>query len=129
MPIDYGMYGREFLAYSRTLRMYGKCAVCGAENRAPHPETGSEVVLTVQRVDGDISNNGLLNLVPLCQKCHLAHHRGGLQKLADPVTRDYRVWLDGLLEFVMVLVGRDQVTGMRDQVATASDLTVVTYGK
>lgn len=50
---------------------------CRAENRRPHPVTGSYVVLTVGHLDHDPTNNGTPgkrpNLRLWCQRCHLHH--------------------------------------------------------
>lgn len=43
---------------------------CRAENGAPHPDTGSIVVLTVAHMDQDPGNNDPSNLAALCQLCH-----------------------------------------------------------
>lgn len=45
---------------------------CRASNKAPHPETGSPVVLTIAHMDQDPGNNADDNLRALCQRCHLA---------------------------------------------------------
>lgn len=51
---------------------------CRAENGAPHPVTGSKVVLTVAHLDHQPENCGDDNLRAMCQRCHLtydaAHH-------------------------------------------------------
>lgn len=52
---------------------------CRAENRVPHPETGSMVVLTVAHLDHTPENCADDNLKAMCQRCHLTydadHHR------------------------------------------------------
>ena len=52
--------------------------MCEAVNGAPHPETGSKVVLTVAHLDHDESGSDLTLLRHWCQRCHLvydaAHH-------------------------------------------------------
>ena len=45
---------------------------CRAENRKPHPETGSMVILTVAHMDRALVDHSDGNLRALCQKCHLA---------------------------------------------------------
>lgn len=50
-----------------------RCEFCGAENRQPHPVTGSRAVLTVAHLDHDTQNNERENLKALCQRCHLRH--------------------------------------------------------
>lgn len=51
---------------------------CRAENAAPHPVTGSKVVLTVAHLDHQPENCADDNLRAMCQRCHLtydaAHH-------------------------------------------------------
>ena len=51
---------------------------CRAENAAPHPVTGSKVVLTVAHLDHQPENCEDDNLRAMCQRCHLtydaAHH-------------------------------------------------------
>jgi hypothetical protein len=50
---------------------------CRAENAAPHPVTGSKVVLTVAHLDHQPENNGAPgdrpNLMAMCQRCHLTY--------------------------------------------------------
>ena len=46
---------------------------CRAANGAPHPETGSRVVLTIAHLDHDPTNNDPTNLRALCQRCHNAY--------------------------------------------------------
>lgn len=100
MPIDYSEYGIEFIVKSRILRSYGRCALCGARQGGENPETGATVVLTVHHLDEDKGNNDLKNLVPLCQGCHLACHRGGGIKLSwSGLHREYLKWYDVLLRF------------------------------
>lgn len=43
---------------------------CRAMNSAPHPVTGSKVVLTVAHLDHQPENNDLANLQHWCQRCH-----------------------------------------------------------
>ncbi len=79
MPIDYASYPKDWKLRSRFIRFYrarNRCEWCGAQNRQPHPITGSKVVLTVAHVyDMTHSNASLLNLAALCQCCHLNHDR------------------------------------------------------
>ena len=85
----YSRYPEDWKAISlaiRTVRANNRCEWCGAVNRAPHPITGSRVVLTVAhlgvpRADGrpgdkhDKSDCRLENLAALCQRCHLNFDR------------------------------------------------------
>jgi hypothetical protein len=62
--------------FVRFVRAKGRCEWCGAEHGAPHPLTGSRVVLTTAHVFDDRPEaSSLLNLAALCQKCHLHHDR------------------------------------------------------
>jgi len=67
-------------------RARGRCEWCGAAHGAPHPDTGSPVVLTVAHLgapwpDGTPGNKAdkhdcrAENLAALCQRCHLAYDR------------------------------------------------------
>ena len=48
-----------------------RCELCRAANGSPHPLTGAKVVLTVHHINGDPTDNRRLNLIALCQRCHL----------------------------------------------------------
>jgi len=61
----------EWLSRQVRKRNDGKCELCDAENGKPHWKTGSKVVLTVHHIDSDKSNNSEINLISLCQRCHL----------------------------------------------------------
>lgn len=106
MPIDYKEYGVQFAVKSQVLRMYGKCAQCGAQQAKAHPRTRSRVVLTVHHLDRNPRNHLLGNLVPLCQACHLNEHRLNLKQgySGVQVSVDYLAWVDGLLSFFKYLV-------------------------
>lgn len=85
MPIDYSEYPdnwSEISEYIRFERAGNRCETCGAENRKPHPDTGSEVVLTVAHIRHEKSDvrynpdeynpdDEENNLVAECQRCHL----------------------------------------------------------
>lgn len=78
MPVNYSIYCDDWHVRSRFIRFYrakNRCEKCRAENYKLHPETGSKVVLTVAHLDHDIENNSLLNLMAMCQKCHLDYDR------------------------------------------------------
>jgi hypothetical protein len=76
-PENVGRYPKDWKARSRFVRFYrarNKCEWCGAENRKPHPVTGSMVVLTAAHVwDDRPEASGLMNLAALCQRCHNRH--------------------------------------------------------
>ena len=46
---------------------------CRAANKAPHPVTGSTVVLTTGHLDHVPENCDLANLRHWCQRCHLVY--------------------------------------------------------
>lgn len=48
---------------------------CRAENYAPHPVTGSRVVLTIAHLDHAPENCEPANLRAWCQRCHLNYDR------------------------------------------------------
>jgi hypothetical protein len=53
-PENRGRYPADWPAISRRIRFEragNKCEQCGATNHAPHPVTGSRVVLTVAHLD------------------------------------------------------------------------------
>ena len=60
--------------FVRAYRAKWRCEWCGAQHGAPHPTTGSIVVLTTAHVfDHRPEAASLLNLAALCQKCHNNH--------------------------------------------------------
>lgn len=85
----YSRYPKDWKAISfqiRSERAKWRCEWCGAEDGKPHPDTGSNVVLTVAHLgvphpDGrpgdrhDKSDCRLENLAALCQRCHLNYDR------------------------------------------------------
>lgn len=46
---------------------------CRAANYAPHPVTGSKVILTIAHLDHDPTNNEHGNLRAWCNRCHLTY--------------------------------------------------------
>jgi hypothetical protein len=79
MPCDYSKYPKEWATTIRPFilnRAGNRCEgspkfpKCRAENRQPHPETGSIVVLTIAHLDHDTRNNKADNLRAWCQRCH-----------------------------------------------------------
>ena len=72
---------------------------CRAANGAPHPVTGSKVVLTVAHMDQNPANSDPNNLRALCQRCHNAHdapYRRGLK--TPPASVNVRNHVDVLAE-------------------------------
>lgn len=62
--------------FVRFVRARGRCEECGAKHGAPHPETGSMVVLTTAHwYDNRPEMASLLNLRSVCQRCHFRHDR------------------------------------------------------
>jgi 5-methylcytosine-specific restriction endonuclease McrA len=70
------------------------CEGCGAPNYAPHPVTGSRVVLTIAHLNHNPTDNADANLRAWCQKCHLAHDHAHHQANAAR-TRAVRIALLG----------------------------------
>lgn len=60
---------------------------CRAVNGAPHPVTGSKVVLTTAHLDHDPSNCRLDNLKHWCQRCHITYDAP--RKARDAKARRY----------------------------------------
>ncbi len=88
MPVDLGRYPANWKEISQRVRERGsrRCEFCGAAHGAPHPETGSTVILTtahlgVAHPDGTPGNKHDKmdvrdeNLAALCQRCHLRYDR------------------------------------------------------
>jgi len=76
MPYDRSEYPDDWEIRSkfvRFIRADGKCEWCGAKHGKPHPITGSKVILTTAHIFHCKSDNSLLKLAALCQKCHLNH--------------------------------------------------------
>ena len=77
LPENRARYPKDWQLRSRFIRCYrarNYCEWCGVKNYAPHPVTGSRVVLTVAHVwDHDPANCAFWNLAALCQKCHNGH--------------------------------------------------------
>src|SRR3954469_8653485 len=57
----------------RVRRAKNKCEQCGALHGAPHPVTGTIVILTTAHLDRNRQNNRFWNLKALCNRCHLMH--------------------------------------------------------
>ncbi|GBR73977.1 hypothetical protein NO1_1228 [Candidatus Termititenax aidoneus] len=97
MPINYKEYHPQWKQISKAIVARGKnqCELCGAPNNQIvfRPVKGSElprpwyfdgevddcgykgcytkIILTVHHIDSNKENNSQLNLIALCQKCHL----------------------------------------------------------
>ncbi len=81
MPIDYDAYPPNWKTeiVPRILaRACNKCEECGSYNYAFRLDTKTTVVLTVHHMDEDPENWDVDDdrLIALCQRCHLAKHRG-----------------------------------------------------
>lgn len=76
-PENKGRYPKDWPSISRRVRerAKGRCEWCDAENKQPHPITGSVVVLTVAHLDHTPENCADDNLKALCQRCHLNYDR------------------------------------------------------
>jgi hypothetical protein len=76
MPCKYSDYHPEWKVISRSIifdRAKNRCELCDAENGQPHWKTGSKVVLTVHHIRESLGKKNIdpLNLIALCQRCHL----------------------------------------------------------
>ncbi len=67
---DYHPSWRQ-ISLSVRKRAKWRCELCDAANKSLNWRTGKRVVLTVHHIDGDKKNNSPLNLIALCQRCHL----------------------------------------------------------
>lgn len=77
-PENKDRYPQEWPLISLWVRVCAcwRCEWCDAVQGAPHPVTGSRVVLTVAHVhDSAPENVAPGNLAALCQRCHLGHDR------------------------------------------------------
>lgn len=74
MPIkDRSKYPANWAAISAQVRLKAdnKCELCGAANGHPAPISGKRVVLTVHHITHNPADNRPVNLIALCQRCHL----------------------------------------------------------
>ncbi|XBQ15818.1 MAG: hypothetical protein ABL308_12775 [Oceanicaulis sp.] len=72
---------------------------CRAVNGAPHPVTGSKVVLTIAHLDHDPANSHPSNLRAWCQRCHNTYDAPHRRDPAPPDPgREPRHVLDVLAE-------------------------------
>ena len=96
-PVDWKLRSR----FVRFYRARNRCEWCGADNYAPHPVTGSRVVLTVAHVyDQRPEAASLLNLAALCQRCHLRHDAAH-HALTRRLNRERRQRAAGQLDMVL----------------------------
>ena len=81
-PEERDRYPKEWKMISRAIRARandvregspGFYPDCRAVNGAPHPVTGSRVVLTVAHLDHTPENCDEDNLMAMCQRCHLTY--------------------------------------------------------
>jgi len=75
MPVNWNNYPPFWKKLRKTIlqRAGDRCEFCGAVNYAPHPVTGSKVILTIAHLDHNTTHNDVENLRALCQKCHLTY--------------------------------------------------------
>jgi 5-methylcytosine-specific restriction endonuclease McrA len=73
MPINKKDYHPQWEIISKDIRARadGHCELCNAENGQTHWKTGSKVILTVHHINHDKQDNSGVNLIALCQRCHL----------------------------------------------------------
>ena len=79
MPCNYKKYPSNWNEIRDRIlrRAKNKCEFCRAENKKPHPVTGSKVVLTIMHLDHDPYNENITDdrLRAACQRCHLNFDR------------------------------------------------------
>ncbi len=92
MAVNYSLYPQNWLSEIRPaiLRRAGldadagiqaRCEICDVENHTHRYNYQAKygrstlIVLTIAHMDQDIQNNDPLNLMALCQRCHLRHDR------------------------------------------------------
>lgn len=73
MPINYKDYPDNWKEIRKAIlsRAGNRCELCNAMNKEPHWKTKSKVVLTIHHIDCNKKNNAPVNLLALCQRCHL----------------------------------------------------------
>jgi len=73
MPMKRDEYPVNWELISRSVRQAAgwRCELCDAQNGGKHWKTGAKVVLTVHHINGNKQDNSKVNLIALCQRCHL----------------------------------------------------------
>lgn len=85
MPMNKKDYPKDWNELRKKVveRAGNKCELCGKPNYSLS-DKGTRVVLTVHHIDRDKSRRNLINLIALCQKCHLRldleHHMENARK-------------------------------------------------
>lgn len=72
MPMNKKLYPPDWseLRVKVLERAGNKCELCGKKNYSLS-DKGTRVVLTVHHIDNQKSRRNLINLIALCNKCHL----------------------------------------------------------
>jgi len=72
MPMNRKDYPPDWKELRRQVltRANNKCELCGKENYSLS-DKGTTVILTVHHIDNQKSRRNLINLIALCNKCHL----------------------------------------------------------
>lgn len=102
MPVkDWSRYPKNWQEIRRAiLDRAGHCCEgspaypdCRARNHAPHPVTGSRVVLTIAHLDHVPEHCEPANLRAWCQRCHVTYdreHHARTRKKTRSIKRHYR---------------------------------------
>jgi len=124
MPIDYSKYPDDWEEIRQAIlaRAENKCELCGAENHKPHWKTGSIVVLTIHHIDRDKTNNSEINLIALCQRCHLRldleiHINKRKERKRMLTNKEYKNQLDIPISFNDELIkemGKEVIRNIKD---------------
>lgn len=59
-------------------RDLSKCVACGVGQKTVkvnHPTAQNRTNMSIHHIDGDPSNNDHANLITICQRCHVTHHK------------------------------------------------------
>lgn len=85
MPIDYKKYSKDWKQVrEKVMTRAGqvrdekgkiikeaRCELCPAINKLLHWLTGSKVVITIHHINFNHTDNRMINLLALCQRCHI----------------------------------------------------------